>query len=57
MTSKTYFTLAGVFIAAYLLASFGVIAGLPDWVHQVCTLLFAGAVLLGIQKKKEENGQ
>jgi type III secretory pathway component EscV len=46
-----------VFIAAYLLASFGVIAGLPDWVHQVCTLLFAGAVLLDIRKKKEENGQ
>jgi hypothetical protein len=56
MTSKTYFTLAGVFITGYLLASFGVIAGLSDWVHQVCTLLFAGAVLLGIRKKKEECG-
>ena len=56
LTSKIYFTLTGVFITGYLLASFGVIAGLSDWVHQVCTLLFAGAVLLGIQKKKKERG-
>jgi len=57
MTSKTYFTLTGVFIACYLLTSFGVIAGLPEWLHQVCTFLFAGAVLLGVRKKKEEGGR
>lgn len=57
MTSKTYFTLTGVFIVCYLLTSFGVIAGLPEWLHQVCTFLFAGAVLLGVRKKKEEGGR
>ena len=56
MSSKAYFTLAGVFIACYLLTSFGVIAGLPEWLHQVCTVLFAAAVLLGVRKKKEETG-
>jgi hypothetical protein len=57
MTSKTYFSIAGVFIALYLLTSFGVVAGLPDWVHQVCTLAFAGAVFLGLKQKKQEQGR
>lgn len=54
MTSKTYFLIAGIFIAIYIVSSFGVIAGLPDWVHQVSTVIFAGAVFLGARKKKEE---
>jgi type III secretory pathway component EscV len=54
MTSKAYFSIAGIFIAFYILASLGVIAGLPEWVHQACTVVFAGAVFLGVRKKKQE---
>jgi hypothetical protein len=54
MNSKQYFIIAGIFITLYIFTSFGVIAGLPNWVHQVCTLIFAGAVFLGIRRKKQE---
>ncbi|MGY3087020.1 type III secretory pathway component EscV [Hymenobacter sp. UYAg731] len=54
MTSKGYFTLTGIFIALYILSSFGVIAGLPDWLHQLCTLIFAAAAFLGVRQKKKE---
>jgi uncharacterized membrane protein YhdT len=55
MTSKTYFTIATIFIALYIGTSFGGIVGLPDWVHQVCTLLFVSATVLGLRQKKLEN--
>jgi hypothetical protein len=54
MNSKQYFIIASIFMFLYLLTSFGVIAGLSEWVHQVCTLIFAGAVFLGIRRKKQE---
>jgi len=57
MTSKAYFGIAGIFITLYILTSFGVVAGLPEWVHQVCTLIFAGAAILGLRKKKHEQAQ
>jgi hypothetical protein len=55
MTSKTYFRIATIFIVLYIVTSFGVVAGLPDWVHQVCTLIFVGAIVLGLRQKKLEN--
>jgi type III secretory pathway component EscV len=55
MTSKKYFTIACVFMALYIVSSLGVIAGLPDWVHQICTVVFAGAIFLYIRQKKIEN--
>jgi hypothetical protein len=39
MTSKAYFIVSGIFMALYILTSFGVMAGLPEGVHQVCDLL------------------
>jgi type III secretory pathway component EscV len=57
MNSKQYFIIAGIFITHYILTSLGVVAGLPEWVHQVCTVIFAGAVLLGVRKRKAEQGR
>jgi hypothetical protein len=57
MTSKAYFTVSGIFIALYILTTFGVLVGLPEGVHQVCTLLFAGAAFLGWRKKRQEEGR
>jgi type III secretory pathway component EscV len=57
MNSKQYFIIAGIFITLYILTSLGVVAGLPEWVHQVCTVIFAGAVLLGVRKRKAEQGR
>jgi type III secretory pathway component EscV len=54
MTSKAYLSIAGIFIALYILTSLGVIVGLPEWVHQACTVVFAGAAFLGVRKKKRE---
>jgi type III secretory pathway component EscV len=54
MTSKAYFSISGIFIALYVLTSFGEIVGLPGWVHQACTVVFAGAAFLGVRKKKQE---
>jgi hypothetical protein len=54
MTSKTYFTIAGIFMALYILTTFGVAVGLPEWMHQICTIVFAGATFLGVMKKKRE---
>ena len=55
MTSKRYFTIAGIFIALYIVTSLGVIAGLPEWVHQICTVIFAASVFLGVRQKKKES--
>ena len=57
MTSKSYFAIAGFFIALYVVASLGVAAGLPDWVHQVCTIVFALAVYLGLKEQKKEKAE
>jgi type III secretory pathway component EscV len=57
MTSKAYFTVSGIFIALYILTSFGVLVGLPEGVHQFCTVVFAGAAFLGWRKKKQEQGR
>jgi hypothetical protein len=57
MTSKAYFKVSGIFVALYILTSFGVMAGLPEGVHRVCTLIFAGAAFLGWRKKKQEEGR
>jgi hypothetical protein len=57
MTSKQYFSISGIFITLYIVTSFGEIIGLPGWVHQICTVIFAGAALLGVRKRKEEAGQ
>jgi hypothetical protein len=55
MTSKIYFLIAGIFIGLYVLTTLGVIIGLPDSIHQYCTIIFAGATFLGIRQKKKEN--
>ncbi len=55
MTAKTYFTIAGVFIALYIITTLGVIVGMPDWVHQVCTVVFATSAFLGLRQKKKES--
>lgn len=55
MTSKKYGIIAGIFVALYVVTSLGVIAGLPDWVHQICTVIFAGAAFLAYKQKKIEN--
>jgi hypothetical protein len=57
MTSKAYFKVSGIFVALYILTSFGVMAGLPEGVHRVCTLIFAGAAFLGWRKKTQEEGR
>ena len=57
MSSKGYFTIAGVFIVIYIIASFAVISGLPDWLHKVATVIFAGAILLGLRAKKKEKAE
>ena len=54
MSSTLYFSIAGIFMTLYVITSLGVIAGLPDWTHQICTILFAGAAFLGVRKKKQE---
>ncbi len=54
ITSKTYFKISGIFITLYLISIFGVIIGLPDWVHQVCTVVFATAAFLGVRQRKKE---
>ena len=55
MTSKTYFLIGGIFLGLYVLTTFAVVAGVPEWAHQVCTIVFAGAFFLGVKKKKQEN--
>ena len=55
MTSKTYFIIGSIFMGLYVLTSFAVMVGVPEWAHQVCTIVFAGAIFLGIKKKKQEN--
>ena len=55
MSSKTYFTIGTLFIVLYVLTSFDVAAGLPEWGHQVCTVVFVFAFFLGLKKKKQEN--
>ena len=55
MTSRTCFAIGTLFIILYVLTSFGVVAGVPEWVHQVCTVGFAVAIFLGLKKKKQEN--
>lgn len=55
MTSKTYFAIGTLFIILYVLTSFGEAVGIPGWVHQVCTVVFAVAIFLGLKKKKQEN--
>jgi uncharacterized protein (DUF983 family) len=54
MTSKAYFTIAGIFVIAYIVFSFTDILGVPSWIHQVCTVIFAAATFLGLQQKKKE---
>ncbi len=55
MTSKAYFTIAGIFVIAYIVFSFTDILGLPSWIHQGCTVIFAVATFLGVQQKKKES--
>lgn len=55
MTSKTHFAIGALFIVLYVLTTFGVVAGVPEWVHQVCTVVFVVAFFLGLKKKKQEN--
>lgn len=55
MTSKTYFLIGSIFMGLYVLTSLAVMVGVPEWAHQVCTIVFAGAIFLGIKKKKQEN--
>jgi type III secretory pathway component EscV len=56
MTSKAYFKIGTVFLIAYIITTLGVLIGFPEWLHQLCTVIFAGAFLLGwLQKKKENN--
>ena len=54
MTSKKYFTIAGVFVALYIIASLGVIVGIPEWVHQFSSITFVAATFLGLREKKKE---
>jgi type III secretory pathway component EscV len=55
MTSKTFFTIGKIFLFAYIVTTLGVLIGFPEWLHQICTVIFAGAFLLGwLQKKKEK---
>lgn len=54
MNSKIYFSIAGVFIALYIITSLGVTIGLPDGFHRVFTLLFALFVFLGVTQQKKE---
>ena len=54
MNSKIYFSIAGVFIALYVLTSLGVIVGLPEGVHRVFTVLFVLFVFVGLNQKKHE---
>ena len=55
MTSRTYFLIGSIFLGLYVLTTFAVVVGVPEWAHQVCTIVFAGAVFLGVKKKKQEN--
>jgi hypothetical protein len=55
MTSKTCFTIAIAFIVLYIISSFGVVGGLPDWVHRVCTIGFVSMIFIGFRQKKKEN--
>jgi uncharacterized membrane protein YhdT len=54
MTSKTYFSIAGVFIFLYIITSFDKIIGFPEWIRQFCIIVFAITAYLGYQKKKSE---
>jgi hypothetical protein len=54
MTSKAYFTLATVFVALYLGTALGTAAGLPEWVHDACTLGLAVAIALGLWQRRRE---
>ena len=61
MTSKTHFAIGALFIVLYVLTTFGVVAGVPEWVHQVCTVVFVVAFFLGLKKRSKrtwsnENG-
>ncbi len=55
MTSKKYFTLAVICIISYIISSFGVVSGVPDWVPRVCTIGFVSMIFLGYKRKKKEN--
>ena len=55
MTSKRYFSLAGLFIILFILTSFGDIFNLPVWIHWLTTIGLAVSVFLGMKKKKEES--
>jgi hypothetical protein len=57
MTSKAYFKIAGIFMVLYIITTFGVIVGLSDWAHRICTVIFAGAAFLGVRQKKIENNK
>ena len=57
MSSKAYFTIAIVFIVLYVVTSFAVIKGFPEWVHQVCTVVFAVAAFLGYRQRKRERDE
>ncbi len=54
MTSKFYFKVVIIFIILYIVTSIGVIWGIPDWVHQVCSIAFVFATFLGLRQKKKE---
>lgn len=55
MKSKTYFNIAGFFLVAFIITSFGKLIDLPIWIHRVFTVLFALFVILAyVEKKKEE---
>lgn len=55
MTSKEYFNITKIFMLLYIITTLGVIIGIPDWIHQCCTVIFVGALWLEFRKKKQEN--
>tara|TARA_B100000965_G_C19346804_1_gene649934 strand:- start:56 stop:241 length:186 start_codon:yes stop_codon:yes gene_type:complete len=54
MTSKNYFTIAGIFLILFILTSIADIFSLPVWIHWLTTIGLAVFAFLGLNKKKEE---
>jgi type III secretory pathway component EscV len=55
MTSKTFFKIGKISLVGYIVTTLGVLIGFPEWLHQICTIIFAVAFLLGWLQKKKEN--
>ena len=54
MTSKTYFLIGSIFLGMYVLTTFAVLVGVPEWAHQVCTIVFAGALFSRELKRRSK---